>query len=140
MRDASLAILEAVRGALVADADVADLVGTKIASSWSHVLAPPYLRIRVGDVLQFEADSADGPEDGGEHVVTVHCFTKEPAPIVLHDLASKVRDALQDRDNLTLDDADLWMIQWRGTIKRQDPDDPALQMAVVTFSASSTTQ
>lgn len=139
MKDASLGLLQAVRAALIADTDVAALVGERVASSFGTPMTPPFLRLHIPAVIQFEADDdTEAAASGSETIVNVHVFTKEPAPIILHDLAAKVRQALQDNDGLTVEDADLWMVAYKSTIKRQDASDPGLQMAVVSFTAFTT--
>lgn len=139
MRDASLTLLDGVRKALIADANVSALIGSRIASSWSHVLAPPYARIRVARVDPWEVDGPTASQTGGEHRVTVHLWTKESAPIVLHDLAAKVMSALQDNDGLSIENADMVSMIYDHTVYRPDADDPALQMAVLTFTATTVT-
>lgn len=140
MRDASLAILDGVRTALTGNSAVSALIGTRIASSWSHVLAPPFARIRVASVDPWEIDGPSGPQIGGEHRVTVHLWTKEQAPIVLHDLAAKVRAALENNDGMTLDNAEINAVSYVRTVYLPDADDPALQMAVLTFSIQTVTK
>lgn len=138
MRDAALDLLEAVRGALVSDPDVSVLVGTRVASSWGTTMAAPYIRIRVAASEPFRADSAVTSEIGAISTITVHAFTKEQAPVQLSALANAIREALEDRDDLVLDEADLWTLEYRDTKYLRDMDDPGLQMAVLTFAAVTT--
>lgn len=138
MRDASLDILDAVRATLVGDAAVANLVGDRVTSSWSHQLSAPFIRYRVRGAKTFEADSAESSEAGSEITLTVHAFAKERAPLITHDLAAKIREALEHNDSLALDDAELWMLDYVSTAYLPDGADPDLQMAVLTFRASTT--
>jgi len=137
MKDAAYDLLAAVRSALIAHPGVAGLVGEKVLSSWGDSTAAPLLRIQVPDAIKFEADTGDGEADGAESTVNVHCFTKEPAPLVCSILAGHVRAAL-DAASLALATTDLWHITYTGTRYRQDTADPDLRMAIVSFTAVTT--
>lgn len=136
--DAGLDLFKAVKAALVGDATVNGLVAGRVFSSWGNQDAiAPLIRMNLGRTERFEMDTVGGSADGSETTFGVHIFTKEDAPIVCRQLASRVRDVLQDA-SLVLTGSDTVAFQFRDIVQLPDPDDPALQMAVVRFQAMTT--
>lgn len=130
-RDASFALLEAIRSALAADATIAAAVGAKITADWGVTLAAPFMRLSIPATTRFEDDCGDGSDYG----LRVHVFTTD---LEQHfALAAQVREALQDKD-LPVIGAGLWWLDYDQTIRSQDPDDPTLRMAIVAFKAVTT--
>lgn len=139
MKDASRAIVKAVRAALIADASIGPAVGTRIAANWGATLVPPYIRIRVPQSERYEIDDRSGSRDGAETRVSLHAFVKDGDAVSVHEIAAWMRDAFQDRDGLVVDGAETVMTTYRDTVFRADPDDPALQMAIVTIVVTTVT-
>jgi hypothetical protein len=135
--DAGLDLFKAVRAALVGDATVNGFVVGRVFSSWANAAAPPLIRMSLGRAERFEIDTADGPADGSETPISIHIFAKEDAPDVSRRVAARVRIVLQDAP-MALDTSHTVAFQYRDTIQIQDGDDPALQMAVVRFTALTT--
>jgi hypothetical protein len=134
MKDATLDLYKAVRAVLAADAAVAaDVPAARILSDWSRTPNTPFIRLHIPQVLPWEADCGEG----GEHTVHVHVYTAEESPIVVSRIAANVRQAL-DGARPTLDDAELWWIEYAGTIARKDPESPNVQTARVEFTAVAT--
>lgn len=134
-KDAALDLLAAVRAALVADTYVQSKVNGRVFSSWGNQeVSTPLIRMSIGLTKQFEMDSAG---DGSETPISVHVFTTEDAPIVCRQIASKVRDVLQDSDP-ALTGSNSVAFQFRDIIQTTDPDSPSLQMAIVRFVAMTT--
>lgn len=135
--DAGLDLFAAVRAALVGDTFIQSKVNGRVFSSWGNQkVAMPLIRMSLGRAERFEMDGAG---DGSETDISVHVFTTEDAPVVCRQIASKVRDVLQDAP-LTLTGSDLFAFEYRDTIQIQDPDSPSLQMAVLRFRAQTTTK
>jgi len=132
-RDATLELLKAVRTALIGDATVAGHVGNRVATDWGSKLADPFIRLSVPNVRQFEDDLGDG----SDYTFRVHVFVKETGPVITAELAARAREVLQDAE-LAVTGADLWWLTYDQTVNQQDPDDPTLRMAVVTFKAVTT--
>lgn len=138
--DAGLDLFAAVRSALVADAFIQGKVNGRVFSSWGNQNeSHPLIRMSLGRAEPFEIDTADGPANGSETTISVHVFTAEDAPIVSRQIASKVRDVLQDAD-LSMTGSHTVAFQFRDIIQQIDPDDPKLQMAVVRFRALTTSK
>ena len=135
--DAGLDLFAAVRAAMVGDTFINSKVVGRVFSSWGNQeAATPLIRMSLGRSEQFEMDGAG---DGSETDISVHVFTTEDAPIVCRQIASKVRDVLQDAD-LTLTGSHTFDFQFRDIIQLTDADSPSLQMAVVRFRAQTTTK
>jgi len=133
-KDATLALYKAVRAALIADAEIASHVGTRVSTDWGASLEPPCIRLSSRVVRQFEDDCGDG----SEYAINVHVFAQESGPVISQQIAARVREVLQDNE-LAVDGADLWWFDYDNTLPSQDPDDPTLRMAVVAFRAVTTT-
>lgn len=130
-RDATLGLLAAVKAALLADATIAAAVADRVHANWGTKLDAPCIRLSVPSVRLFESDCGDG----SEYTLRAHVFATDR--LVTGQLAAQVREVLQDRD-LDLAGADLWWLTYDLTITQQDPDNPTLTMAVVTFQAVTT--
>lgn len=134
MRDATLDLYKAVRAVLAADPAVsAEVPAARILSDWGATPNHPFIRLHIPQVRPFETDCGTG----GEHTVHVHVYTAEESPVVVSRIAAKVREALEEAQP-TLDDADLWWIEYEGTIARKDPESPNVQTARVEFTAVAT--
>lgn len=134
MKDATLDLYKAVRAVLAADPDVsAEVPASRILSDWAKTPNAPFIRLHIPQVRDFETDCGTG----GEHTVHVHVYTAEESPVVVHRIAAKVRQALEEAQP-PLDDADLWWIKYEGTIARKDPESPNVQTARVEFTAVAT--
>ena len=138
-RDATADLYAAVRGALIADGVINGLVIGRVFSSWDNQEVPtPMIRMSIPSVKQFEMDAfSDG--GGSESNVNVHVFTSESGPIACSQIASRVRDVLENAPLMLLG-SDLFSMQYRDTIHTADPQMPSLQMAVVRFLATTTTK
>lgn len=138
--DAALDLFAAVRAALIADVFIQGHVAGRVFSSWGNQEAPPPLiRMSIGLTKQFEIDGETDSQDGSETPISVHVFTQEPAPILVRQIASKVRDVLQDSDP-ALTGSNSVSFQFRDILPSVDPDDPNLQIAVVRFVALTTSK
>lgn len=129
-RDASKALMVAVKAALIATPAISTKVGTRIEANWSTVLDVPFIRLSVPNVRPWEDDCGEG----SEHTLRVHVFADL---VTATDLAAAVREALQDAD-LTIAGTDLRWLDYDQTIKQPDPDNPNLYMAIVAFKAVTT--
>lgn len=135
--DAGLDLFKAVRSVLIEDTHISSEVGSRVYSSWGNqVEDTPFIRLWLGTTKRFEADGAG---DGSETDFSVYVFTSEKAPITCRTIAAKVREALQDSDP-TLDDSYTVAFQFRDIIMSRDDEDPDLQMAVVRFTALTTSK
>lgn len=136
-KDAGLDLFKAVRALLIGDATINAAVEGRVFSSWGNVADAPLIRMSLGLALPFEMDTPDGSASGSETPISVHIFCKEAAPIQSRTLAAQVREILQDADP-DLDGSHTVSFEYENTVQLQDPDDPALQMAVVRFNALTT--
>lgn len=133
--DAGLDLFAAVRAALIGDAFIQGKVAGRVFSSWGNQdVAHPLIRMSLGRSERFEMD---GALDGSETDISVHVFTAEDAPLICRQIASKVRDVLQDA-SLPLAGSYVFDFQFRDIIQITDPDDPKLQIAVCRFRATTT--
>lgn len=138
--DAGLDLFAAVRAALIADGYINGQVAGRVFSSWANQdVSPPLIRMSLGRSERFEIDGTTDSGDGSETPISVHVFTVEEAPIVCRQIASKVRDALQDSDP-ALTGSNTVAFQFRDILQIADPESPSLQMAVVRFNAMTTTK
>lgn len=136
--DAGLDLFAAVRAALIADGYINGQVAGRVFSSWANQdVSPPLIRMSLGRSERFEIDGPNGTLDGSETDFSVHVFTSEDAPIVCRQIASKVRDVLQD-STPTMTGSEVVAFQYRDTNQFSDPDDPLLQIGVVRFRVQTT--
>lgn len=131
--DASADILKSIKAALIADGAVSGFVGSRVASDWSLNLAPPFIRLSIPIVTEWEDDCGEG----GEHDVRVSIFTRG-GPVERSQIASAVRNLLRNNDALALDNSVMRQMRWVQTINLQEPDDPTMFSAVVRFEAITT--
>ena len=138
--DAGLDLFAAVRAAMIADTFINGKVAGRVFSSWGNQeAAHPLIRMSLGRSERFEMDGPDGTLDGSETDISVHVFTAEDAPIISRQIASKVRDVLQNATP-ALTGSDVFDFQFRDIIQITDPDDPKLQIAVVRFRVTTTSK
>jgi hypothetical protein len=135
--DAGLDLFKAVRSVLVADSYVASQVGTRVFSSWGNQTeTAPFIRMWLGTTQPYEMD---GGGEGSETDLSVYVFTSEAAPVLCRTIAAKVKDLLHNHEP-TLDGSDCVSFMHKNTIMSRDDEDPNLQMAVVRFTALTTTK
>lgn len=139
--DAGLDLLKAVRSVLIADSYIASQVGSgsaaRIYSSWGNQVATaPFIRLWLGTTQPFEMD---GGGEGSETDFSVYVFTSEAAPVLCRTIAAKVKDLLHNQDP-ALDGSYCVSFMHKNTIMSRDDEDPNLQMAVVRFTALTTTK
>jgi hypothetical protein len=139
--DAGLDLFKAVRSVLVADTYIASQVGSgsaaRIYSSWGNqTVTAPFIRFWLGTTAPFEMDGAG---EGSETDFSVYVFTSEPAQTLCRTIAAKVKDLLHNQDP-ALDGSYCVSFLHKNTIMSRDDEDPNLQMAVVRFTALTTTK
>lgn len=136
MKDASAAIFKAVRAAILADTWLATRLGERVFSTFANQAndAHPVVRMSVPTVRNFECDEGG---EGSEHDLYVNIYTTEDAPLIVRQIADKIRTALAGIT--TLEDADLVSLDYQDTITRRDDQSPKLQMAVSRFLVIATT-
>lgn len=138
--DAGLDLFAAVRAAMIGDAFIQGKVAGRVYSSWGNQeAAHPLIRMSLGKSERFEIDGPTATLDGAETDISVHVFTAETAPVICRQIASKVRDVLQDSIP-TMTGSEMVAFEFRDMIQVTDPDDPSLQIAVVRFRAMTTSK
>lgn len=137
--DAGLDLFKAVRSVLVADSYIASQVGQRVFSSWwNQEETLPLIRMWLGSTKTFEMDVGG---EGSETDLSVYVFTKEAGQALCRTIAAKVRTVLGNNEaGLVLDGSDLVSFIHNDTLMSRDADDPDLQMAVVRFTALTTTK
>lgn len=131
--DATVALLKAFREILISDPSVSALVGSRVSSDFSSTLDYPFIRLSIPIVSEWEDDCGEG----GEHDVRVSVFSRS-GPVGRSQLASAVRVALRNRDDMVLENSVMRSLRWVQTINLQEPDDPSVFSAVVRFEATTT--
>lgn len=135
--DAGNDLFAAVRAAILADPDIAGLVGSRVYQSWHNQDDPaPLIRMSIPAARQFEMD---GGGKGSETDLWVHIFTVEDSTKSARIIVDRVRTVI-DGQPLALLGSDLVSIDYRDTITRRDDHDPRLQMAIVRFLATTTSK
>lgn len=134
MIDATPEITAALRAHLMADPVLFAAIGDRVSTDWGLKLSPPFIRLRVPDVAEFEDDCAG---KGSEHRALVFVFTRERGGSQRGQLVDRVRRALDDA-TLTLATSSAWWCQFSGSMAYTDPDDPELQIARLAYSIPST--
>lgn len=117
MSSASWALQKAIHQELTASADILALLGG--AHVWDHLprgAAFPYVTFGVST----ERDWSTGSEDGVEHIVTLHVWSRAAGLREAEIIAASVRAALHDRP-LTLDGHCLVNLRHEITDIRRDP-------------------
>lgn len=117
MTHPALALQKAVVAALVADAQVGALVGDRIHDAPPRDVAFPY--VSIGQVNT--ADWSTGSEDGAEHRLTLHVWSREHGKKQCYAIAEAVEAALHDQA-LTLDGHALVNLRFELAETRRDPD------------------
>jgi hypothetical protein len=117
MTHPSLALQKAVVAALVADAAVGALIGDRIYDAQPRDAIFPYLTI--GQVNT--TDWSTGTEDGGEHQLTLHAWSRERGKRECYAIGEAVEAALHDAA-LTLDGHALVNLRFEFAETRRDPD------------------
>jgi hypothetical protein len=92
MTHPSLALQKAVHAALVADAGVGALVGDRIFDAAPRVATFPY--VTLGDARA--TDWSTGSEDGSEHRLLLHVWSRERGKAECWAVLAAVGDALHD--------------------------------------------
>jgi len=93
MADAGWALQQAVYGALASDAAlIALLGGPKIYDDAPHAVAHPY--VTLGQSV--ERDWSTGTEDGAEHVLTVHVWSRAAGRRETRAIMAAARSALHE--------------------------------------------
>jgi hypothetical protein len=131
---ASLSLQKAIWAALVADAGVGALIGDRIYDSPPRDAVFPYATIGPASA----ADWSTGTEDGTEHRMTLHAWSRGRGQSECHAIAEAIRAALNDAAlaldghalvNLRFETADTRReadgITWRGTIRFRAVTEPA---------------
>lgn len=134
MRDASSEICGAIRAKLMADAALGPKLGDRISTDWGLVLEPPFVRLRVPEVSPWH-DDCHGP--GSEYLIELYVFTRERGISESVSLVDSIGAAL-DEIELALSSSRMWWLLLASTVRYADPDDPALQIARVSFTSAST--
>ena len=98
MTSAALALQAAIVAALLADDDLAALVGDRIHDAPPRDAAFPYVSLG----LMRATDWSTATEDGAEHEVTVHVWSRERGKRACHAIMAAIRGVLHDAP-LTLD-------------------------------------
>ncbi len=88
--DATLPLLKAVRDALLAATAVTDKVATRVYDNVPQQTAYPYIRVEAGAQSYFGTKSFDG----GEHTLSVHCWSEYHGMKEIGEIMSAVHDAL----------------------------------------------
>jgi hypothetical protein len=138
--DAGLDLFKAVRAVLIADSYITSQVGspTRVYSSWDNQnVATPFIRFWLGATAPYEMD---GGGEGSETDFSVYVFTQESGtPVNCRTIAAKVKDLLHNQAP-ALDDSYCVSFLHKNTIMSRDDENPNLQMAVVRFTALTTTK
>jgi hypothetical protein len=118
MTDASWALQKAVHAALVADADVLALLGgARVYDHAPRGTAYPYVTIGQTTVR----DWSTGSENGGEHVLTLHVWSKAAGRGETQAVIGALRSALHDQA-LELDGHRLVNLRHEFSEARREPD------------------
>lgn len=117
MTHPALELQKAVVAALVADAGVGALIGDRIYDATSRDPTFPYLT--VGQVNS--ADWSTGSEDGAEHQMTLHAWSRERGKKECYAIAEAVATALHDAA-LALDGHALVNLRFEFAETRREPD------------------
>lgn len=113
----SLALQKAIFAALVADAGVGALIGDRIYDAAPRNAVFPY--VEVGDAAL--VDWSTGTEDGAEHRVVLHAWSRTRGKAECYAVMDAVRSALHDAP-LTLDGHALVSLRHEFGDARRDPD------------------
>jgi hypothetical protein len=117
MTHPSLALQKAVVAALVADSGVGTLIGDRIYDATPRDATFPY--VTVGQVNT--TDWSTGTEDGAEHALTLHAWSRERGKRECYAISAAVEAALHDAA-LSLDGHALVNLRFEFAETRRDPD------------------
>ena len=118
MANASWALQEAIHAALSTDAGVLGLLGApRIYDDVPQKAALPYLTLGQSTVR----DWSTGTEDGQEHLITLHVWSRAGGRKETHDIMAAIEAALDDRA-LTLDAYTLINLRHQLSEARREPD------------------
>ncbi len=131
MNSASLALQTALVGAVAANADITTATGGSPRVFDDIPPATPYPYISVGHTL--ERDWSTGTEDGREHTVTLHVWSRAPGRRQVHEIAALLRATLHQAD-LLLTGHRLVNLRHEFTEARREPDGETYR-ALVRFRA-----
>ncbi len=117
MTSAALALQKAVFAALVADDAVGASIGDRIYDVAPRDVAFPYATIGQATL----ADWSTGTEDGSEHRLTLHVWSREQGQSQCHAIVDAIRAALDDAA-LALDGHALVNLRFEFADTRRDGD------------------
>jgi hypothetical protein len=117
MTSATFALQKAVWAALVADAATGALIGDRIYDQPPRNVVFPYATIGPATVT----DWSTGSEDGSEHRLTLHAWSRERGLSECHAIVAALRTALHDA-TLSLDGHALVNLRFETAEARRDPD------------------
>jgi hypothetical protein len=118
MASASWSLQRAIYDTLANDGDVVlRLGGARIFDDVPQKSPYPYLTLGQSVVR----DWSTGTEDGAEHILTLHVWSRAEGRREAHDIMSSIRDALHDRD-LALDGHRLVQLRHELSEARREPD------------------
>ena len=106
------------RGIYQALANSSELGGTRIYDDAPQAASYPF--ITLGQSLV--RDWSTGTEDGAEHLLTLHVWSRAGGKKQVHDIIEAIKSALHDQP-LTLVDQDLVNLRHEFSEARPDPDD-----------------
>ena len=136
-QDASIALLTAVRSALIADPDVTAIVGDRVSSDWAADLAMPMIKMQIRSIAPYEADCEDEGR-GSETRIAVHCFARSAGPLAALALGSVVRDALDDAPLSLSAPQSIWWIRFVSAEPVPDAVGPTVSQVIVNLEAVTT--
>ena len=117
MSSATWALQKAIHQSLTANAAILAVLGGPHV--WDHVprgAAYPYVTIGATS----ERDWSTGTDAGGEHILTLHVWSRAPGRREAEVIAGELRSALHDQ-SLTLDGFRLVNLRHELTDTRRDP-------------------
>ena len=128
---ASLALQSAVVTALIANADLTTATGGAPRIFDDVPPATPYPYLSIGQTT--ERDWSTGTEDGREHTLTLHVWSRTPGRRQVHEIAALVRATLH-LAALTLTGHRLINLRHEFSESRREPDGETYR-ALVRFRA-----
>ena len=117
MSDPALALQKAVYAALVADGPVGALIGDRIYDAAPRAATFPYASFGDGTLR----DWSTGSEEGAEHRLVLHAWSRERGKRETWSILAALRDALHDRV-LDLDGHALVNLRFEFADAALDPD------------------
>jgi len=118
MSSSGWALQRSIYAALVNDTPIVSLLGgTRVYDDVPQGAAFPYLTFGQSTLR----DWSTGSDDGDEHLLTLHVWSRSAGRKQTHEIMSALREALHDRP-LTLDGHRLISIRHEFSEARRDPD------------------